>query len=243
MTIHLRRSSIAVVTTVIAAVSYLSACSSDPSSENTNTPSTPAPTSVSSAPGDTNGDVQQRRAGREPQTLGNLQPKPKTGTELGAPFEPCGLSWNDFPEQVRPKDNQPHAPTPQEIGRDVQWDVECDYDNSGPTDVTVQPGGGPPKVQDGAVFKVIIAWAKSGTADPAKNPGSQPKEWSGRPGFLKPAPPHPTLGEGCTAAIRLRAVTGAAGGSALVFVSDARFPMPACDVADKLAAVIATKNQ
>lgn len=195
------------------------------------------PNQDKTTPNDKDGDA--RRAGRtEAVTLGDLD-RPPTWKDVGAPFDPCSIAWSEFPDEVRPKDGYSHAPTLKRPGPDVKWTIECTYDNSGAIDAKASTTTGP----QGGYLIVTVVWQRDGTADPNKNPGAQPKTWAGRDGFLKPAPDHPRLGQGCMASVRLT-VAGAPAGSGALFVSNSRFPQkPACDIADRLAGVIAAKNQ
>ncbi|ALG06395.1 hypothetical protein [Kibdelosporangium phytohabitans] len=186
-------------------------------------------------------DGQTRRAGRNtPIVLGDLD-RPPTWKDVGAPYDPCGIPWTDFAQEVRPTDGKPHAPRLKRPDADVKWQIECVYDNSGP--ITVAPKAGTSSNPEGGYFLATVVWQRDGTADPAKNQGSQAKTWAGRSGYLKPAPDDPRLGQGCMAAVRLTAGGNPAGATA-IFISNSRFPQKqACDVADQLAGAIATKTQ
>lgn len=223
-----------------AAAAGLVGCSDDspPTPPNPASPGASAP----AAPGGNDSEAQLRRAGRASAVpLGDLN-RPKTAQEVGAPFDPCGLAWTDFPEAVRPTRNPPPAPRQARPGPEDKWTIGCNYDNSGAITVTVpndpkQPSSSTP----GAYFIVSVYWKSDGVADATKNPNAQKRTWGTHEGFVVDTPDDGKTGPGCVAAVRL-SKGGNPAGSGLVSVTNNRFPLKPCDIADKVAAAIAAKN-
>lgn len=177
--------------------------------------------------------VQQRRAGRAPGslTLGDLN-KPPTPDDVGAPFDPCGLAWTDFPAAVRPTDGKPHKPTPQAPGKNDPYELYCRYDNSGT--LTVSSDG----TTSGATgrFIVSVVWGRKLSTDPAKHPGATQKTWSGKPGLIDRQKTDKN-GTACTGYIRLSA------GVAATSVTNSAFPdVDPCTVADAIMTAVAAKT-
>lgn len=196
-------------------------------------------TSAGAAAKPTDSDPGQRRAGRDPakpQELGALN-KPPSAQDVGAPFDPCALSWNAFPPEVRPdpQDTDNHAPRLKKPDLD-QWTVECEYDNSG--SITVDPNGNNSSGPQGGYLIISVSWAKDGQADPSNAPGSQPKTWDGKPGFELSQPDDPQLGQLCMSSVKLST------GSGVTTVANSRFrnQKSACDIADASAKAIASMS-
>ncbi|WP_156755877.1 DUF3558 family protein [Actinokineospora pegani] len=173
-----------------------------------------------------------RRAGRAEGSLrlGDLN-GPKSASEVGAPFDPCTVvTWDDFPEPVRPTDGKPHPPVQSEASGSIK--VRCSWSNSG--QIEIQPGARP--TEKGGRFQANILWSDKLDADPAREPGSVAKQWAGKPGLLHPRPEDPKFGKQCLGLVTLANGTGG------VIVANARFPsVDPCAVADGLMNAIASR--
>jgi hypothetical protein len=218
---------------IAAALAGITSCDS------TNGPDQPAadPSSASGA-ASADPDAGPRRAGRTSAlALGDLN-KPKTAQELGAPFDPCGLQWTDFPAEVRPTDGTPHAPTLRAPQEGDGFDLRCLYDNSGKIRVDVnnpQSSG-----VEGGYFLVSVIWDHEAGLDPAKTQGATAKTFNGRPGLVARSPDDAKTGARlCLAAVRV-----GAGGAAGVSVTNSRFKQTdPCTVAETVVTAIAAKTQ
>ncbi|OLR91073.1 hypothetical protein [Actinokineospora bangkokensis] len=217
-------------TAMLAFITTTACTTTDP---DTPTPSTQATGSGGEPGGD--GDAEQRRAGRATGSvaLGDLDP-PKNAEQVGAPFDPCGLAWGDFPAPVRPTDGAEHAPQLRPAGGTNGVGLRCVYSNSGK--VTINPDG-PPTGPEGGVFSTTVVWDRNLQTDPAKVPGSTTKTWGGHPGWIVTTANDKT-GPQCSAVITL------ADGAAGITTANNRFPQtPPCEVVEALAAVIVTKTR
>ncbi|MEU7527303.1 DUF3558 family protein [Saccharothrix sp. NPDC042600] len=192
-------------------------------SSNTQTPATTAPSS---------GTSQTPGSGRSI-TLGDLD-KRVDAAAVGAPFDPCAVGWQAFPEAVRP--TKPEAKPVLRPPRDNDpFATSCRYDN-GDTVTVEYDANGKPTTNTGKDFIVIVAWAKpeQNSADPNDFTGSKPATYAGKPGLLKPG----TDSKGnamCTAIVQL------ANGVAGVSLTNGRFThIDSCTIATTVANHIAS---
>ncbi|UVS80576.1 hypothetical protein [Actinokineospora sp. UTMC 2448] len=153
--------------------------------------------------------------------LGDLN-NPKTAAEVGAPFDPCALTWADFPAAVRPVDGKPHSPIAQTLLPNSPFSVNCLYDNS---------------TDQRSVFAVSVVWSRSKLdADPGKHRGSTARSWNNRRGLIKPFTDR-KHGKACLGLVTLS--TGVAGAS----VRNSRFrDTHPCTVVDALLNAITAKT-
>ncbi len=209
----------------LIAVAALTACTEEP---------TAPPASVSSSAAPVDPDAEQRRGDRAEGSikLGDLN-KPKAASEVSAPFDPCGLSWQVFPAQVRPADGKPHTPTARQPGPDDPYEVDCRYDNSEPLTLDTN-GNHTPTTKK--IFTASVVWSATKlVADPTKHAGSTSKTWNNRPGILKPYN-DPKHGNACLGLVTLS--TGVAG----VSIKNSRFPnTDPCTIVDAVLTAITAK--
>lgn len=210
---------------VLVAAGFGSACNDDSSVPGGQ------PSSAAAGP---DGQVEQRRGGRAEGsvTLGDLN-RPKSAAEAGAPFDPCGLSWEDFPAGVRPADGKPHKPSAQQPRKNDPFEINCVYDNSGA--ITLESDGssaGP----SGGVFAVSVIWSASRLVpDASKHKGSTAKSWNDRPGLIKPFTDR-KHGAACLGLVMLSKGVGG------VSVRNSRFrSVDPCAVVDAVLAAITAK--
>lgn len=230
MAIHYGQRAALALTTAALAVS-LAACSDDGPGD---TADGAAATAGQGAPADNEG-AQRRRAGRNEGVvvLGDLN-KPKGAKDLGAPFDPCGLTWADFPAEVRPTDGKPRQPTARAPEKEDPFALRCLYDNSGKIVINADGTGGG---TDGGYFMVSVVWGEKLETDASQRAGSTTKTFGQRTGLVHPQPPDKN-GKACVAIVALS--KGAAG----VSVTNGRFPAAdPCTVAETVATAIVAKAQ
>lgn len=207
-----------------AAVTGLSACTNDSPA--------PGPGGTAAGQGEDTAGIERRRAGRAEGSirLGDLN-KPKTAQEVGAPFDPCAVTWADFPAPVRPTDGQPHAPRLSQPGPDDPFKVNCIHDHSGKIEISMDGSGSP---GTSARFFAKVIWGDQ--LDVGKIPNTTPKTWGGKAGVTKPLADSPQ-GKSCLGAMSLGT------GVAIVDVLNGRFPsVDPCAVVDSLLTAIAAKT-
>ncbi|SER20141.1 hypothetical protein [Actinokineospora terrae] len=178
--------------------------------------------------------VEQRRGGRAPGAivLGDLD-RPRDARQVGAPFDPCSVTWQDFPPAVRPTDGKPHPPALRSPGKDDPFDVRCAFDGVGTIRIPTDGAAGGPV---GGYFLTSVVWGTRLNADPAARAGSVAKTWSGKPG-LQARVDDAKSGPGCVGLARL------AHGVAGVSVTNGLFPgVDPCAVVDSVLTAITART-
>ncbi|RZS45122.1 hypothetical protein EV193_1011009 [Herbihabitans rhizosphaerae] len=133
------------------------------------------------------------------QQLGDLD-VPPTASTAGAPFDPCAVSWDAFPPEVRPI--SPVKPYAANIEPGDPYKVGCFF-RLGPK--SANPAFAP---NVNGVFSTLIVWGTElkTVPDPAK--GAVAKSYSGKPG-TEAVGNDPKHGKQCTGIVKL--ANGAAG--------------------------------
>lgn len=169
-----------------------------------------------------------------PRALGD-QDAAADATSVGAPFDPCKVGWEVFPQAVRPQPDR--KPTLRPPGEKDPFAVACRWDNSPQVEVTGSPGATP---KAGAHFLATVFWSKPGkmTTDPANeaNKGSKVESFSGKSGLLRSSTS--STGEPmCGAMVNL------ANGVGGVLVTNGVFTsVDTCSIAKAVADAVAAKT-
>lgn len=161
----------------------------------------------------------RRTTAPTPTTTTTTKPNPQAGSG----FDPCSVTWADFPPAVRPTDP---AATGVKTGVQPQIDAICRFDNStGAAVGQVEPAG------PGA-FALRVIWSTK--LNPAKVGEGTPKSWNGKAGAIKAY--SGAEGKGCLAQV------GAYGGLVGIQTINNRFSeIDPCAVADAVLTAITAK--
>ncbi|GAA1308782.1 hypothetical protein [Saccharothrix xinjiangensis] len=161
--------------------------------------------------------------------LGDLDPVVDAAA-VGAPFDPCRLGWQAFPEQVRP--DTPKSPRLRPPKDSDIFSTACRYDNSGAA--VFKPGE---QATAGAAFITVVAWAAVDdgmSANPADHSNAAPARFGGKEGLLKSGANAGNGAPMCTAILSL------ANGVAGITVTNARFPaVDTCTIAQTVGNAVA----
>jgi len=108
--------------------------------------------------------------------LGTLNPPPDPAA-VGSPFDPCTVvSWDDFPDQVRPRAPKPRKPSPRAPGPDSAFDIACAWLANG--SITMNADGTSGGTGE---FSTWVVWGKDMNAHP---PNSTPAVFGPAQGSL-----------------------------------------------------------
>lgn len=100
--------------------------------------------------------------------LGKLNPPPDAAA-IGAPYDPCTVvSWDDFPDQVRPRAPKPRKPSPRAPTADSAFDIACAWLANGP--ITISADG---SSAGSGMFSTWVVWGKDMNVHPPNSASAQ----------------------------------------------------------------------
>lgn len=148
----------------------------------------------------------------------------KSGAQAGGAFDPCSVSWSDFPVAVRPAD-----PTAKGVksAAPKRVDAMCLFNNSTGAAANVPDPAGP------GAFALRVIWSTQ--LDPAQlGEVATRKTWNGKAGGIRPySGPE---GKGCNAQV------AAYGGLVGIQIINNKYPeTDPCAVADAVLTAITAK--
>lgn len=148
-----------------------------------------------------------------------------------APFDPCTvLSWDDLPPEVRHPQQRPPRPWRGPESNPLLVDAGCRLENS-----LVTVGGTEASHE---VFLVIVAWSPKLIYDAgAYHARAEPASIEGRPALISPSTGHNGMREIRMCYVAMRAE----GGGAAVEVANNRFRVDECELAVRLARLVARR--
>lgn len=161
-------------------------------------------------------------------------------TESNAPFDVCGtITWADFPAAVRPA-NPLREPVPMDLDEDDVIAAGCRYDNSEAVEIEICV---PPPCADtsppelGDPFLVNIVW-RTTALDPDNQPSeSYPVRIEGSRGVVLPGRNTANGRDDPQCAVGVDLSRGAG----IVAVTDGRFGIDPCELAQTLVTLIARR--
>lgn len=162
--------------------------------------------------------------------LGQLHPPPDQKA-VGAPYDPCAvLTWDDFPQEVRPQAPKPRKPLPRAPEPDSVYAIACSWQANGP--ITIKSDG---SASGSGMFSALVVWGKNGQMNP--NPAnSTPATFGPARGSLVPN----TSSQGAPMCTGFAALTNGVAG---VSVLNSKAPqVDTCTLVTDLLTRIATKH-
>lgn len=189
-----------------------------------------SPTSTSSS-GQSSVAPREKPNGKSKVTrLGKLHP-PAGQDAVGAPFDPCTvLTWDDFPQEVRPKAPKPRKPSLRAPEPDSTYAIACSWQANGP--ITIKSDG---TSSGSGMFSTWIVWGRNGEMNP-NPPNSTPATFGPARGSLVPN----TSSQGAPMCTGFAALTNGVAG---VSILNSKAPqVDACTLVTDLLTRIATKH-
>lgn len=187
----------------------------------------PAPTSP---PGKSTAAPKEKPSRKSKVTrLGLLHPPPDQ-EEVGAPYDPCTvLTWNDFPQQVRPRAPKPRKPSPRAPEPDSTYAIACSWQAQGPTVLSQDSSSG------SGMFTAFVVWGRNGEMNP-NPPNSTPTTFGPAQGALVPN----TSSQGAPMCTGFAALTN--GVAAMTILNSKAPQLDTCALVTDLLTRIATKH-
>jgi hypothetical protein len=189
------------------------------------------PTAPPSSPEQSTTAPKEKPNGKSKATrLGQLHPPPGQDA-VGAPYDPCTvLTWDDFPQEVRPQAPKPRKPSPRAPEPDSTYAIACSWQANGP--ITIKSDG---TSSGSGMFSTWVVWGKNGQMNP--NPSnSTPATFGPAQGSLAPN----TSSQGAPMCTGFAALTNGVAG---VSILNSKAPqLDTCAIVTDLLTRIATKH-